>query len=195
MTTSFTRDNTVLLLADHQTAVMDRLVEVPPLEDVKANVVALVRAARLLDVPIVLSSNIERYNGVLIPELEKAAPDEYHLRIERQGTVNAFDDPRVSAAVRATGRTHLLMAAIGSEVCGLNTALGARREGYEVQFVADACGTLTAFYHDIVLRRLESEGVRLATTPMIVAELVTNFATADGSEIVGILTEAGRTGR
>jgi nicotinamidase-related amidase len=195
MTTSFTRDNAVLLLVDHQTAVMDRLVKVPPLEDVKANTVALARAARRLDVPIVLSSNIEQYNGILIPELERAAPDEYHQRIERQGTVNAFDDPRVSAAIRATGRTHLVMAAIGSEVCGLNTARGARREGYEVQFAADACGTLTEFYHDIVLRRLESEGVNLATTPMIVAELVTNFATADGSEIVRILAEAGRTGR
>src|SRR4051794_19405019 len=114
MTTSFTRDNTVLLLVDHQTAVMDRLVKVPPLEDVKANTVALARAARLLGVPIVLSCNIEQYNGILIPELEKATPDEYHQRIERQGTVNAFDDPRVSAAVRATGRTHLVMAAIGS---------------------------------------------------------------------------------
>ncbi|GAA3261943.1 isochorismatase family protein [Nonomuraea helvata] len=195
MTTSSTRDNTVLLLVDHQTAVMERLVKVPPLEDVKANTVALARAARRLGVPIVLSCNIEQDNGILIPELEKAAPDEYHQRVERQGTVNAFDDPRVSAAVRATGRTHLVMAAIGSEVCGLNTARGARQEGYEVQFAADACGTLTEFYHDIVLRRLESEGVKLTTTPMITAELVTNFATADGREIVQILAEAGRTGR
>ncbi|WP_433431855.1 isochorismatase family protein [Nonomuraea sp. CA-141351] len=195
MTSSFTKDNMALLLVDHQTAVMDRLVKVPPPEAVKANAVALARAARRFGVPIVLSCSAEQHNGRLIPELEKAAPDEYRERIERQTTVDAFADPRVSAAVRATGRTQLVVAGVGSEVCGFNTALGARREGYDVQFAVDACGTLTEFYHDIVLRRLESEGVRLATTPMILSGLVTSFGGADGLEIVRILAEAGRTGR
>jgi hypothetical protein len=44
------------------------------------------------------------------------------------------------------------MAGIGTEVCGRDPALHAHRDGYQVVFVADACGSATAIGHDISRR-------------------------------------------
>jgi hypothetical protein len=44
-----------------------------------------------------------------------------------------------------------------------------------VTFVADACGSATAFGHDISVRRLEREGVDLTTTASVIAELTGTY--------------------
>jgi len=45
------RDSVVFLLVDHQTGVFERVVKVPPRDQVEANVVRLARAAAILDLP------------------------------------------------------------------------------------------------------------------------------------------------
>jgi nicotinamidase-related amidase len=66
-------------------------------------------------------------------------------------------------------------AGIGTEVCGVAPALHALREGYQVAFVADACGSATALGHDISLRRMEQQGVTLTTTASASAELAGDY--------------------
>jgi len=63
-------------------------------------------------------------------------------RIDRHGIIDSLADPAVAEAVAATGRRQLITAGIGTEVCG--AAQPARRDGYQVVFVADACGSATA---------------------------------------------------
>jgi hypothetical protein len=60
-------------------------------------------------------------------------------------------------------------------VCGIAPALHAHRDGYEVAFVADACGSATALGHEISLRRLEQAGVTLTTTATVSAELAGTY--------------------
>jgi hypothetical protein len=126
--------------------------------------------------PVVFTTNQEDQNGTLLPALEPVLPEAYAGRIERDGTIDSLADPRVAEALAGTGRRRLITAGIGTEVCGLPAALHGRRDGHEVTFVADACGTQTATGHEIALRRLESEGIRLATTASITAEFAGDYA-------------------
>jgi isochorismate hydrolase len=82
----------------------------------------------------------------------------------------------VVEALTATGRSQLVTAGIGTDVCGVAPALHANRDGYQVIFVADACGTETAFGHDVSLRQLEHAGVELATTASIISELAGEYS-------------------
>ncbi len=61
------------------------------------------------------------------------------------------------------------------EVCGVAPALHAHRDGYQVVFVADACGSATAIGHDISLRRMEQAGITLTTTASVSAELAGDY--------------------
>ncbi len=153
-----------ILLIDHQTGVLERVVKAPPREAVEANVLRLARAAAVLDMPLIFTTSEEDgQNGALLPSLQQVLPAAYASRIDRHGIIDSLADPAVAQAVSATGRRQLITRGIGTEVCGLPPALHARRDGYQVAFVADACGSLTAIGHDISLRRLEREGITLTT--------------------------------
>lgn len=163
------------LLVDHQTGVLEHVVKVPPADEVEANVLALARAAATLDIPLIITTNDEQQNGSLLPSLEQIHPAACASRIERHGTIDSLADPEVADVVAATGRPHLITAGIGTEVCGLPPALHAHRDGHQVTFVADACGTQTALGHDIALRRMEREGITLTTTASLIAQLAGDY--------------------
>ena len=166
----------VFRLVDHQTGVFERVVKSPPREQVEANVLRLARAAALLEIPVILTTSEEQSeNGPLLPSLERILPAAYASRIDRHGIIDSLADPAVAEALAATGRRGLVTAGIGTEVCGVAPALHAHRDGYRVDFVADACGSATAIGHDISLRRMEQQGVTLTTTASVSAELAGDY--------------------
>ncbi len=170
------RDSVVFLLVDHQTGVFELVVKAPPRDQVEANVVRLARAAAILDLPVIFTTSEEDGpNGALLPSLEEVLPDAYASRIDRRGVIDSLADPAVAEAVAATGRRQLITAGIGTEVCGVAPALHARRDGYQVVFVADACGSATAIGHDISLRRMEQAGITLTTTASVSAKLAGDY--------------------
>jgi nicotinamidase-related amidase len=167
----------VFLLVDHQTGVFERVVKAPPREQVEANVLRLARAAALLDIPVILTTSEEDGpNGALLPALEKILPGAYADRIDRHGVIDSLADPTVAQALAATGRRQLVTAGIGTEVCGIAPALHAHGDGYEVAFVADACGSATALGHDVSLRRLQQAGITVTTTASVSAELAGDYS-------------------
>jgi nicotinamidase-related amidase len=151
----------VFLPVDHQLGVFERVVKAPPREQVEANVLRLARAAAILEIPVIFTTSEEEgENGPLLPSLEQVLPDAYASRIGRHGIIDSLADPAVTEALAATGRRQLITAGIGTEVCGVAPALHARRDGYQVAFVADAYGSATALGHDISLRRMETRASR-----------------------------------
>lgn len=67
-----TSSNAVLLLIDHQTGAM-RWVESISVKDMKRNVLMLAEAARILNLPAVLTSSMEdQAQGPLLSELESS---------------------------------------------------------------------------------------------------------------------------
>jgi nicotinamidase-related amidase len=168
----------VFLLVDHQMGVFERVVKAPPRHQVEANVLRLARAAALLDIPVILTTSEEQGdNGPLLPSLEDLLPDAYAARLDRHGVIDSLADPAVKDAIAATGRRQLITAGIGTEVCGIAPALHAHRDGYQVAFVADACGSATSLGHDISLRRLAMAGIVVTTTASVSSELTGEYRT------------------
>ena len=100
--TMFTSDNSALLLIDHQVGTM-QLIQNLPLDTVKRNTLALAKTAKILGLPVVLTSSQEQnVQGQMIPELEDILPEAFAARIQRAGIVNAWSDPNFKQAVVAT---------------------------------------------------------------------------------------------
>lgn len=117
MTHPFRPNSSALLLIDHQVGTM-QLVKNLPLEQVRTMTLALARAAKILQMPVILtSSQEERIQGPLMPELAEILPDAFEARVRRAGIVNAWTDAQFVAAVEATGRKDLIMAGITTDVC------------------------------------------------------------------------------
>ncbi|MGW2052299.1 isochorismatase family protein [Streptomyces sp. NPDC001858] len=186
---AFTTENTAMLLIDHQVGTMSWVGSIT-FEEMKANALALAKAAKALDMPLVLTSSMEEYaQGPLLSELAEIAPAEFAGRVQRQGVVNAFDDENFADAVKATGRTHLIIAGVTNDVCTVFPTLTALNAGHPVQVVADAGGSPTKIADDIAVHRMDKAGATITSTNQLLAELAENWTTEKGGKMIGIIME------
>jgi nicotinamidase-related amidase len=186
----FTGSNAALLLIDHQIGTMGWVKSIP-FEEMKRNTLLLAQTAKILKMPVVLTSSMEEYaQGPLLNELAAILPDEFEKRVKRFGIVDAMDDPQFAAAVTATGRKKIVLAGVTNDVCTVYPALHLVRDGYEVQVVADAGGSPGQIAEDIALRRMERGGVQLTSTNQLIAELAGTWATPEGGQIAQLVMAA-----
>lgn len=183
MSNIFTSENSALLLIDHQIGTM-KLIKNISLEVVKRNTLALAKSAKILNIPVILtSSQEENVQGALMPELSSILPEAFKTRIKRAGIVNAWNDKNFKSAVEATGRKNLIMAGATTDVCLVFPAISAHEEGYQVQAVMDASGSPYEISEDMSRRRMENQGVILTATVTIMAELAQDWSRPEGREL------------
>ena len=187
MNTLFTPENSAMLLIDHQIGTM-QLIKNIEVEQAKRMSLALAKTASILGIPTVLTSSQEdRLQGPLIPELQEILPDAFAARVKRAGIVNAWTDPNFKAAVEATGRKNLIMAGVTTDVCLVFPAISAVAEGYNVQAVLDASGSPYELSEETSRRRMQEAGVVLTATNTMIAELTQDWSTPKGQKLVQLL--------
>ena len=184
---TFSSSDSALLLIDHQLGTM-KLIKNIPLDLVRRNTLALAKTAKILSLPVVLtSSQEENLQGPLMPELEQILPKAFAARIKRAGIVNAWNDPNFKKAVETMGRRNLIMAGVTTDVCLVYPSISACRDGYQVQAVMDASGSPYELSEEMARRRMEREGVVLTATNTLIAELAQDWSRPEGSQLLGIL--------
>src|SRR6185436_12953341 len=101
-----------------------------------ANIVQVARIAKVYDLPVVLSTvNVATgRNQPTIPQITQVL--DRATALDRT-SINAWEDEDFVAAVKATGRRKLIMAALWTEVCLVFPALDALYAGFEVYPVVD----------------------------------------------------------
>lgn len=100
-----TSENAALILVDHQVGLMTGVRDYSTGE-LKHNVAALAKAAKLLKLPIILTTTArDSMWGPTFPELIDALPG---VKSIDRSTVNAFDDESVASAIIGTGRKKLI---------------------------------------------------------------------------------------
>jgi nicotinamidase-related amidase len=183
----FTAENSVLVLVDYQLGTM-QLIRTSNSDVCLRNAVTLATAAKTLNVPVVLTSSQEdRVQGPISPALQKILPDAYKARVKRQGIVNAWGDPDFRGAIAKTGRKNIIMGGVTTDICLVFPSISAVQEGYNVLAVVDAGGSSYDIQEDMAQRRMIQGGVVLTTTNTVVAELVQNWATPAGMQLIQLL--------
>jgi nicotinamidase-related amidase len=187
MSGQFTPDNCALVLIDHQVGTLQFVHTMSP-ETSLQNAIMLAKAAKAYGMPVVLTTSQEDHpQGPTAPALQEALPEAYKNRVKRTGFVNAWADPNFSAAVRATGRKKLIMAAVTTDICLIFPAISAVQEGFEVLAVLDASGSSFDVQEELARRRMATAGVMLTTTNTAIAELVQDWSTPQGSQLIQLL--------
>jgi nicotinamidase-related amidase len=187
MSGQFTPDNCALVLIDHQVGTLQFVHTMSP-ETSLQNAIMLAKAAKAYGMPVVLTTSQEDHpQGPTAPALQEVLPEAYKNRVKRTGIVNAWADPNFSAAVRATGRKKLIMAAVTTDICLIFPAISAVQEGFEVLAVLDASGSSFDVQEELARRRMATAGVMLTTTNTAIAELVQDWSTPQGSQLIQLL--------
>jgi len=187
MSEPFNSDNTALLLIDHQVGTM-QLIKTIPLEQVRNNTIVLAKIAKILNLPVIMTSSQEEMTqGPLMSELAELLPAAYKNRIQRSGVVNSWEDSAFREAVIATGRKNLIMAGVTTDVCLIFTAISAVQEGFGVQAVLDASGSPFEIAEDMARIRMREAGVVLTATNTLMAELAGNWTRPEGEALKEVL--------
>jgi nicotinamidase-related amidase len=187
MSNQFTPENSALVLVDYQVGTL-QLIRSNSSDQSLRNAVMLAKAAKAYGMPIVLTTSQEDHiQGPLAPALQHISPEAYKNRVKRVGIVNAWSDPNFSAAVEATGRKKLIMGGVTTDICLIFPSISAVQAGFDVQAVMDASGSSYEMQEEMSRRRMERAGVVLTTTNTIIAELVQDWSSPQGSELVMLL--------
>ena len=179
-----TSENTALVLVDHQVGLMTGVRDISTGE-LKHNVVALAKAAKTQNLPIVVTTTArDSMWGPTFPELVEALPG---VQIIDRSSVNAFDDARVARAIEATGRRKLIFAGISLEVCAALPAITAVGKGLDAYVAVDACGTFSETKRQVGLLRMLQAGVILADYATLMVEILKDNARADAGAVYGAI--------
>lgn len=179
-----TTDNAALVLVDHQVGLITGVRDYSVAE-LKHNVVGLVKAASALGLPIVTTTtSSETLWGPAFPELQAALPNQKFID---RTTVNAWDDPRVEEAIRATGRKKLIFAGVSLEVCAAFPAMRAVRDGFEAYVAVDASGTFDLTRRETGIARLIQSGVVVADGASLMVEILADNASPNASDVYSAL--------
>jgi nicotinamidase-related amidase len=131
--------------------------------------VALAKTAAAFSVPVVLTTSATaKYSGPVFPALLDALKG--LQTIERTG-MNAWEDPAVVAAIKATGRSTIVIAGLLTEACVAFTALSALAADHDVRVVADACGASSAIAHETSIALMMQAGMIPRTWLQVLLEL------------------------
>lgn len=180
-------DNAALLLIDHQVGTM-QLIKNIDRELAAKQSIALAKMAKILNMPVVLTSSQENNaQGPLLPEIAEILPEAYEARVKRPGMVNAWAYPDFHKAVLATGRKQLIMAGVTTDVCLIFPAIDAAREGFAVQAVMDASGSPSDLSEEFSRQRMHDAGVVLTATNTLMAEIAQDWSTPTGQQLIGLL--------
>lgn len=124
-----------MLMIDHQEGTI-KLAKNIDYKELLCNTRALCRLAVETGMPLILTSSQEdHFQGQLLEDIQKIAPQHYAERIKRPGVVDAWMYDDFKKAVLATGRKKLIMAGLTNDVCIVYPAISATEDGFEVQVV------------------------------------------------------------
>jgi nicotinamidase-related amidase len=162
----------------------------PPIlerERVVKNSQLLIRAAGILNIPIIATTQYAKGLGDTVGDVKSLLPNE---AIDKQMFSCFGSDvfcamlkrrvPNISPGLRDPGRRNtVLLCGMESHICVAQTALAALREGYLVQVASDAVSSRTEWNWKIGLDRMRSAGAVISSTEMMIYELLRSSGTEE----------------
>src|SRR5689334_9634377 len=171
-----TPDNCVLAMIDLQPQMLFGTSNFDRQAIINANV-ALSKAARVFDLPVVLTTvETKSFSGHMWPQVQAIFPDQ--KPIERS-SMNSWDDKNFVSAIEKTGRKKIVMTGLWTETCVALPTIQAIHDGYEVYVAEDCCGDVSQLAHDNAMRRMTQAGATPVMALSVMLELQRDWAFHD----------------
>jgi len=138
------------------------------------NNLALTKAARVFDVPVVLSTvETKAFSGNMWPQIQAVFPRQQPIE---RSSMNSWDDANFVNAIERSGRKKIVLAGLWTETCIALPTVQAIHDGYEVYVVEDCCGDVTQLAHDNAMKRVIQAGAKPVTALSVMLEWQRDWA-------------------
>ena len=146
----------------------------------------LVRLAKILSIPIVLTTQYSKGLGGTVPEIASLLDG---IQAIDKLEFSCFGSNLFRSALKSLPghRNTVLLCGMEAHICVTQTALGALNEGYLVHVASDAVGSRTEWNWKIGLERMRAAGAVISSTEMMMYELLRCSGTPEFKEILQYL--------
>jgi len=176
-------EHCALVVVDIQTKLL------PPIfqkEQLVRNAQLLIRAAGILKIPSMISTQYAKGLGGTVPEVASLLPDTQ--AIDKLMFSCFGSDEFCTLLKRLPGnRNTLLLCGMESHICVAQTALAALREGYLVHVASDAVSSRAEWNWKVGLERMRAAGAVLSSTEMMIYELMRSSGSGAFRELLPYL--------
>ncbi len=172
------RDRAALVVVDVQEGFRPA---VERFDDVVAQTVKLVRGARELGVPVIVTEQYPKGLGATVPEIADhllGVGDPIEKTVFSAARAEGFD---------LLGRGQAMVVGIEAHVCVSQTAHDLMADGIDVHIVADAVSSRAPEDRDRALARLERSGATVTTTEAALFELLERAGSPEFKFIQGLV--------
>ena len=176
-----TPDNCVVAIIDLQPQMLFGVANFDRQAVINNNLV-LAKAARVFDVPVVLSTvETKAFSGNLWPQIQAVFPGQ--APIERS-TMNSWDDEHFVAAIERSGRRKIVLSGLWTETCVALPTVQALHDNYEVFVVEDCCGDVSQLSHENAMKRVIQAGAKPVTALSVMLEWQRDWAAKETYDAV-----------
>jgi nicotinamidase-related amidase len=150
---------------------------------IKNAAVGAAKAAKILGIPVVLSSINPAFNGEFIPEITQIFPNQ-EVYARKMPSFDAFEDKNTWEAFQRTGKNKVVLSGLWTSMSFAYTAMHAIKEEYEVYGLIDAAGDSTVDAHKYGVQRMLQVGVVPLTLEALVSEWMHDWNNPKAGELV-----------
>ena len=148
----------------------------------------LVRLAKILSIPIMMTTQYSKGLGAIVPEVSSLLPDVTAIDKLEFG---CFGSDLFRARLKALpgNRNTVLLCGMETHICVMQTALGALNDGYLVHVASDAVSSRSEWNWRIGLDRMRAAGAILSSAEMMSYELLRSSSAPAFRELLPFILE------
>ncbi len=177
----FSRNAAVLVIVDIQGNLAQSVFDK---ENLFANAIKLIKGFKVFNLPIIVTEQTPQKLGQTIPQISAELEE---IKPIAKETFSCWADVHFREKLEALSRRHIVLLGIESHVCVYQTALDLISKGYNVHLVADVVSSRTKNNRDIGINAMKSAGAQLASTEMVLFELLHTAADPQAKDIFKIV--------
>jgi len=133
------------------------------------NIQILIRAANILEIPILWCQQCPDALGPTVPEIAQLLAD---IKPINKSAFSCCGAEQFNARLKNLERNQILLCGIETHVCIYQTAIDLLRQDFNVNVIADAVSSRVIENKQIALNRLAAEGADISCTEMALFELL-----------------------
>jgi nicotinamidase-related amidase len=159
-------ENCLLVVVDVQgklSALMDER------EALFKNIQILIKAAKILDIPILWCQQCPDALGPTVPQIAELLAD---IQPINKTSFSCCGDAQFISKLNSINRPQILLSGIETHVCIYQTAVDLREKGFTVNVIADAVSSRTLDNKQIAISKMQAAGINIYSTEMALFELL-----------------------
>ena len=146
-----------LIVIDMQEKIAKHIDEI---EKVRKNIEKMIKAFEIFDLPIIYTKQIKLGEAL------------YGKEFIEKSTFSCWKEKKFVDRIEKLGIKRVILTGIETHICVIQTAIDMKKAGYDVEVAVDCTGSRDKMQAEIGIERLKQEGIKLASSEMIIYRLM-----------------------